>query len=138
MTGTDSKTCCAAAISDRLPVPPSPGALCDRAPDGRLVDDLIVFGSPDRGGVVAKGFWLEPPDLRGASIARLNAFQDQVRGLLALIAPGRRLQLQWSCDADYRAELLRYHAATQGVSDPLVRRTRNERFMRYWQRDAVP
>jgi hypothetical protein len=106
----------------------------DRAPDGRLVDDMLVFGSPDRGGVVAKGFWLEPPDLRGASIARLNAFQEQVRGLLALIAPGRRLQLQWSCDADYRAELLRYHAATQGVGDPLVRRTRNERFMRYWQR----
>ena len=106
----------------------------DHAPDGRLVDDMMVFGSPDRGGVVAKGFWLEPPDLRGASIARLNAFQDQVRGLLALIAPGRRLQLQWSCDADYRAELLRYHAATQGVDDPLVRRNRNERFMRYWQR----
>lgn len=110
------------------------GRTHDHAPEGRFVDGLIVFGSPDRGGVVAKGFWLEPPDFRGASIARLNAFQEQVRSLLALIAPGRRLQLQWSCDADYRAELLRYQAATQDVASPLVRQTRNERFMRYWQR----
>jgi hypothetical protein len=110
------------------------GRTHDHAPEGRFVDGLIVFGSPDRGGVVAKGFWLEPPDFRGASIARLNAFQEQVRSLLALIAPGRRLQLQWSCDADYRTELLRYQAATQDVASPLVRQTRNERFMRYWQR----
>lgn len=106
----------------------------DRPPDGRLVDGLIIFGAPERGGVVAKGFWIEPPDLRGASIARLNAFQEQVRGLLALIAPGRRLQFQWACDADYRAELLRYQAATEGVDDPRIRRVRNERFLRYWDR----
>ena len=104
------------------------------APDGRLVDGLMVYGSPERGGAVAKGFWLEPPDLRGASFERLNAFQDQLRSLLALLAPGRRLQFQWACDADYSAELLRYHEHTQTVSDPVVRRTRNERFTRYWQR----
>ena len=106
----------------------------DRAPDGRLVDGLIVLGSPERGGAVAKGFWLEPPDLRGASFERLNAFQDQLRSLLALVTPGRRLQFQWACDADYRAELLHYHEHTQTVTDPVVRRTRNERFTRYWQR----
>lgn len=106
----------------------------DHAPNGRLVDGLIVFGSPERGGVVAKGFWIEPPDLRGASIARLNAFQEQLRALLGLIASGRRLQLQWACDADYRAELIHYQATTEGVDDPRVRRVRNERFLRYWER----
>ncbi len=103
-------------------------------PEGRFVNGLLLFGSPESGGVVAKGFWLEPPDLRGASFERLNAFQDQVRGLLALVGPGRRLQFQWSSDADYRAELLRYHEQTQGVADPVIRRVRNERFTRYWQR----
>jgi hypothetical protein len=104
------------------------------APDGRFVDGLLIFGSPELGGVVAKGFWLEPPDLRGASFERLNAFQDQVRALLSLVGPGRRLQFQWSCDADYRAELLRYHEQTQQVGEPVIRAARNGRFTRYWHR----
>ena len=103
------------------------------APDGRFVDGLLVFGSPERGGLVAKGFWLEPPDLRGASFERLNAFQDQVRALLALVGPGRRLQFQWSCDADYRAALLCYHEQTQAIAEPVIRAARNERFTRYWR-----
>ena len=57
----------------------------DRAPNGVFCDGLILYGSLERGAIAAKGFWLEPPDSRGASIARLNAQQDQLRGLLALI-----------------------------------------------------
>ncbi|MFA5262946.1 MAG: hypothetical protein WC378_03910, partial [Opitutaceae bacterium] len=106
----------------------------DRAPNGIRADDLLVYGSLERGAIVAKGFQLEPSDLRGASFARLNEFQDQVRALLALATPGRRMQFQWSCDADYRGELQRYHEATQAIVEPVVRRTRNERFTRYWQR----
>ena len=104
------------------------------APDGRFVEGMLVFGSPERGGVVAKGFRLEPPDLRGASFERLNAFQDQVRALLALVSPGRRLQVQWWPDSDYRQALLDYHTRTQEVSDPVVRAVRNGRFTRYWPR----
>jgi len=104
------------------------------APDGRFVEGMLVFGSPERGGVVAKGFRLEPPDLRGASFERLNAFQDQVRALLALVSPGRRLQVQWWPDSDYRQALLDYHARTQEVTDPVVRAVRNGRFARYWPR----
>ncbi len=63
----------------------------DRAPNGQLIDGLMISGSPERGGTVAKGFWLEPPDWRGGSFERLNAFQEQVRSLLALVSPGRRL-----------------------------------------------
>lgn len=112
------------------------GKTHNHAPEGRFVSGFALFGSPERGGVAAKGFRLEPPDLRGASIARLNAFQDQVRSLLALIGPGRRVQFQWSCDSDYRAELLRYQDRTKTVADPAIRRVRNERFTRYWQRMA--
>jgi hypothetical protein len=109
----------------------------DRAPDGRFVNGFVLFGSSERGGVVVKGYGLESPDLRGASINRLNAFQDQLRAMLALVGPGRRVQFQWSCDSDYRAELLRYHERTQTLSDPDIRRVRNERFTRYWQRMAA-
>ncbi len=104
------------------------------APDGRFAEGMLVFGSPERGGLVAKGFRLEPPDLRGASFEQLNAFQDRVRALLALASPGRRLQIQWWPDSDYRQALLAYHARTQEVSDPTIRAVRNELFTRYWPR----
>ena len=106
----------------------------DKAPNGVFSDGMIIYGFPERGAIASKGFWLEPPDARGASFARLNALQDQVRALLALGTPGRRLQFQWSCDADYRRELLDYHAATQTVTQPAARAVRNERFSRYWER----
>ncbi|MDP1581229.1 MAG: hypothetical protein Q8M02_13220 [Candidatus Didemnitutus sp.] len=105
-----------------------------QAPNGVFAENILLYGSLERGAIAAKGFWLEPPDLRGTGNERRNAFQDQVRALLALITPGRRLQVQWSCDADYRRELLRYHAETEKMSAPAVRRVRNERFSRYWRR----
>jgi len=110
------------------------GKTHDRPPEGRFVNGFVLYGSPEQGGVVVKGYQFEPPELRGASIARLNAFQDQVRAMLALVGPGRRVQFQWSCDSDYQAELLRYHERTQVESNPEIRRVRNERFTRYWQR----
>lgn len=106
----------------------------DQAPNGVFAGDLLLYGSLERGAIACRGFWLETPDLRGASFARLNAFQDQVRALLALATPGRRLQFQWWCDADYRRELLAYHDETQAVAQPAVRQVRNERFARYWSR----
>jgi type IV secretion system protein TrbE len=105
-----------------------------RAPNGRLLDNLLVYGSPERGGIAAKGFMLEPSDRRGASIERLNAFHEQLRSLLALVTPGRRLQVQWACDADYRAELTRYHGETEAATNPVIREVRTERFNRYWAR----
>ncbi len=104
------------------------------APEGRFLHGMLVFGSPEAGGVAAKGFRLEPSDRRGASHERLNAFQDQVRAMLAQVSPGRRLQLQWWADADYRRELLAYHAQTGEIGMEAVRAARNERFTRYWRR----
>ncbi len=108
------------------------GRTHDRAPDGRFVNGLLVFGSPERGGLTAKGIWLEPPDLRGASNARLNLHQDQARALLALLGPGWRMQVQWLCDPDYRPEVRAYDGATQRATHPAVRAARNERVVRYW------
>jgi hypothetical protein len=103
-------------------------------PEGRFIDGMLIFGAPERGGLAARGFRLEPPDLRGATFERLNAFQDQIRAMLSLLGPGRRLQVQWWPDSDYRKPLLAYHARTQAVENPDVRARRNERFSRYWRR----
>jgi hypothetical protein len=62
-----------------------------------------------------------------------NAFQDQIALLLACLHDRMRLQVQWFCDSDYRAELLSYHEQTQRATNVWTRRTRNERFARYWQ-----
>lgn len=110
------------------------GKTHDKAPEGQFVNGFILYGSPERGGLASKGFRIVPPDLRGANIDRLNAFQDQVRALLGLVGAGRRLQFQWTCDSDYRFELKRYHERTQTIPEAQIRRVRNERFIRYWQR----
>lgn len=106
----------------------------DYAPNGMFCDGILLYGSPERGAVAAKGFWLEPPDARGASIDRLNSLQDQVRALLALIGPGRRIQLQWWPDGNYGPELGGYHRATGAVGTEAVRQARLERVARYGER----
>lgn len=106
----------------------------DRAPDGYFVDDMLVFGSPERGGVVARGFWIEPADQRGASNEHRNALQEKLRNVLVLVGAGRRLQVQWWPDSDYAGALLRYHERTQAEPEAALRRVRNERFARYWSR----
>src|SRR5205814_9282589 len=105
----------------------------ERPPDGFFVRDLIVFNHLRRGGFVARGFVLQAPDLTNSPIANLNDFQDQICLLLASLQENQRLQVQYFCDSDYREELLRYQRETETMSNPWTRRTRNERFARYWQ-----
>ena len=105
----------------------------ERPPNGFFVRDLIVFNHLRRGGYVAKGFVLEAPDLTNSPIADLNDFQDQICLLLASLHENQRLQVQYFCDSDYKAELLRYQSETERMSNLWTKRTRNERFARFWQ-----
>ncbi len=66
-------------------------------------------------------------------VSELNQFQDQLSLLLASLTEQQRLQIQYYCDSDYRHELLRYNAETQKASNVGTRRSRNERFERYWR-----
>ena len=103
------------------------------APNGYFINDLVVFHGLGKGCHVSKGFVFEPPELGTAAPEHLNAFQDQIALVLACLHDRMRLQVQWFCDSDYRAELLRYHEQTQRATNVWTRRTRNERFSRYWQ-----
>jgi hypothetical protein len=105
----------------------------ESAPNGYFLNDLLVFQGLGKGCYVSKGFLVEPPELSAASPEHLNAFQDQITLVLGCLHADLRLQVQWYCDSDYRAELLRYHEHTQLATNVWTRRTRNERFTRYWQ-----
>lgn len=105
----------------------------ESAPNGYFLRDLIVCHGLRKGCHVSKGFLIEPADLSGAAPDHLNAFQDQLALLLACLHDKLRLQVQWFCDSDYRAELLRYREQTERATNIWTRRCRNERFARYWQ-----
>ena len=104
------------------------------APNGYFANGLLLFGSLEKGGVASKGYVLQPPDLRGTSVANQNAYQDKIRSLLANLGEGMRAQLQWTVDSDYLTELTRYYRETEAVTHPHVRRVRQERFDRYWRK----
>jgi hypothetical protein len=105
----------------------------ERPPNGFFVRDLILFNHLRRGGFVAKGFVFEPPDLTNSPIADLNDFQEQLCLLLASLHENQRLQVQYFSDSDYKTELLRYQQETERFENVWTRRSRNERFARYWQ-----
>jgi len=104
------------------------------APNGYFADGLILFGSLEKGGCAAKGYVLQPPDLRGGSVSNLNAYQDKIRSLLANVSVGMKVQLQWTCNCDYKKELTRYFRETEKVMHPHIKRVRTERFQRFWDR----
>ncbi len=105
----------------------------ESAPNGYFVRDLLVFHGLRKGCHVSKGFLIEPADLSSAAPEHLNALQDQLGLLLACVHDRLRLQVQWFCDSDYRADLLRYREQTERATNVWTRRCRNERFARYWQ-----
>lgn len=107
--------------------------MTEAAPNGYFMRDMVVFGGLRAGGYVSKGFIFEPPDLANAAVSELNAFQSQLTILLASLGDHQRLQVQWFCDSDYRHELLAYDNETQKSANVWTRRTRNERFTRYWE-----
>jgi len=106
----------------------------DKAPNGHFAEGLILYGNLETGAMASQGFLLEPPDLQHASIGVQNDYQDKLRIFLSTLGPRQRAQLQWTCNSDYRKELIRYHQQTGKVTDEYVRDHRQERFSRYWQR----
>ncbi len=108
-------------------------SISENPANGYFVRNLLIFNGLNAGGFVSKGFIFEPPDFNNAQISELNEFQDQLSLLLASLSDHQRLQIQWFCDSDYQHELLRYNEETQRATNIWTRRSRNERFVRYWK-----
>jgi hypothetical protein len=115
-------------------IPPMRCAMSSHAPNGFFAEGLMVFGALEKGGCASKGYVLQPPDLRGGSIAQLNAYQEKIRTLLANLSEGMRAQFQWTCNCDYRTELTRYFRETEKVTHPHLRRVRMARWERHWKK----
>jgi hypothetical protein len=65
----------------------------ESSPNGYFINDLLVFNSLNAGGYVAKGFFVESPDMTNAQPTELNQFQDQLSLLLASLTEQQRLQV---------------------------------------------
>jgi len=104
------------------------------APNGFFLGDMILFGSLETGGSISKGYIIQPPDLRGAHVSQLNAYQDKVRSFLSSLREGQSAQLQFTCNSDYQRELTRYYRKNQEITHPEIKRKRMLRFDAYWER----
>jgi len=83
--------------------------------DGYFSHGLIVFGtSLNRETLLAKGFYLDIPNLENASITQLNEFHDALEGFLTSIGSEHNVQIQWSVDSDYADEIENY--SQQGLN----------------------
>src|SRR4051812_14761042 len=102
--------------------------------DGYLGENVIVFEGLRRGGYISRGFEVTAPDLENADPVHHNALEADLVALLTVLKPTQRLQIQWTVNSDYRAELLRYREETNRLAtNAWTKRQRNERFVRYWR-----
>jgi hypothetical protein len=60
-------------------------------------------------------------------------FRNNSALLLASLHENQRLQVQYFSDSDYKTELLRFQQETERFENVWTKRSRNERFARYWQ-----
>ena len=97
----------------------------ESAPNGYFLNDLIVFHGLGKGCIVSKGFLVEPPELSTAAPEHSTPSRIRSRSCSRCLHEKLRLQVQWFCDSDYRAELLRYHEQTERrrTSGPAARAT---------------
>src|SRR5690349_988482 len=103
-------------------------------PNGFFADGMMIYGPLEKAGLASRGFILQPADRRGASIGQLNAFQDKVRSLLALLGPDLWAQFQWGCDGDYRSELTAMFREIEQIADPEIRQVRRRYWRRHWNK----
>ncbi len=109
----------------------TPMTLFETAPNGFFAGDLILLWQVGEPAVAVRGFSLELGDWRHATPTVLNELQDQMRLLLRSLGEHQRLDWQWFCDSDCRAEVSRYAEATPQSDNEWVRLARDERHQRY-------
>lgn len=104
------------------------------APNGHFLEEMIVYGSLEKGGVVSKGFRIEPPCLRSSSPKERNAYKHRLIGLLKTISGNQHIQVQWSCNSDYTDELTQYHEATEKCDISHIKKIRSQKLVYFWEK----
>lgn len=97
-------------------------------PEGYLSDGLMVFGGLS--GYVARGFWIETPDLLNASFSERNRAEETWSAILRLLPEEWSAQFR-AFDDDSRLvpHLLEYAEHTTACSNVISRRLRNANFV---------
>ncbi len=109
--------------------------MSSHAPNGWFADGMLIFGSLEKGCTASKGFVIETPDLRGGSVGIKNEYKRKIRHLINSLGPHESMQVQWTCNNDYRHPLTKYYEDTRDhCTDDYTKAIRNERFSRYWSR----
>ena len=113
--------------SPRRSVGPLQSTLFSPFPDGYILDGLLVFGGIS--GHVSRGFWLETPDLRTASIGERNRSQSTWSDILRVIPEGWSAQfLEVDDDSALRPQLSEYQCQTQDCRNPTFRNLRQANY----------
>ncbi len=83
--------------------------------DGFITHDLLHWGiSPSPGNSVARGAYVELPDMSQLSAGRANEFHELVSGWLKTAGnPNEGLQIRWTVESDYDAILESYWNDTE-------------------------
>lgn len=85
-----------------------------RHPNGWFYDGMILWGEElTKRTVVAKGFYVELPQVLGSDIEAQNQGQDVMRTILTTIGEGWAMQWYWTVDGNYRGGLDHYDRITQ-------------------------
>lgn len=83
-------------------------------PDSFAVHNVLVFGDRIANGTyLARGMWIDLPDVRRADNATKNQLRQQALTVLASIGADYALQWQWSVEGDYDEALARYARRTE-------------------------
>ena len=100
-------------------------------PDGYVSDGLLVFGGLS--GQVARGYWIQTPDLRNASFSVRNRVHDTWATMLRLIPENWSLQIrEFDDDRGFAPRLMEYAERTSGITNLAVRKLRNANFVWLW------
>lgn len=86
--------------------------MTDLPPDAHLTSGLLVYGDLARGGSVARGFRISPPDLIGATELYKEEVHERLTRLCGSLAENERMQWLWRCTADFASDLDAYDAGT--------------------------
>src|SRR4051812_46168741 len=98
-----------------------PVMIHSHAPDGYIVDDLLVWEELGPGGVVAQGFRLWTLDARSAADVVQESIRDKLAALYRGLNPELRLQHRYRPAAVDTRVIAAYEAVTARSSHPAVR-----------------
>lgn len=92
-------------------------------PDGFYLNDLLWYGEGGGKSIpVARGFEIIPTDPSGLGNPGLIDLRHRLQQTLQMLGTNHTMQVRWTLDSDYRAELTAYDKETSRIEAELARK----------------